>query len=425
MSESPHPADLLPATAPRFGEALRWWLKLGCISFGGPAGQIALMHDELVEKRRWIDEARFVHALNYCMLLPGPEAQQLATYIGWRLHGVRGGVAAGVLFVLPSLLLLLALSWLYIAYHHLPAIQDVLLGLRAAVVAIIAAAAWRLAARLLERPLQWAIALLALLGLLWGRLPYPWLIALAAGIGWLGLRGTAAALPTAGTAPMAVRAPAAWRAAAIVFGICLLLWTAVYLLLPAGTLREMALFFTRAAFLTFGGAYAVLPYVNAAAVQQYGWLAQGQMVDGLALGETTPGPLIMVVAFVGFLGGWQSHPEAPLAMALAGGLVATLYTFLPSFLLVLAGAPLIEASRGRAGLAAPLAGIQAAVIGVIAHLALTFGRATLLPEGRLDVFALLLAAIALWGMRRHGLGVAAILLLCALAGLLRGAWALP
>lgn len=411
---------------PGFGEALRWWFKLGWISFGGPAGQIALMHEELVERRRWIDEPRFVNALNYCMLLPGPEAQQLATYIGWTLHGMRGGVAAGVLFVLPSLLLLVLLSWVYVAFRHLPAVGDVMQGLRAAVVAIVIAALWRLAGSLLKRPLQWVIAVMALLALAWLKVPYPLLIALAALAGWLGLRSAAkdAHARSGETASIPHHPNNVWRSAANVLATCLLLFLIAYVSLPAGTLREMALFFTRAAFLTFGGAYAVLPYVNAAAVQ-HGWLAQGQMVDGLALGETTPGPLIMVVAFVGFVGAWQLHPDAPLAMGIAGALAATFFTFLPSLLLVLGGAPLIEATRRHDAFVAPLAGIQAAVIGVIAHLALMLGQATFVRDGQWDVFAIALAAIALWALRGMRLGAVTVIVLCALAGFLRGSFALP
>lgn len=420
-----HPTtDADPPGVPSFREALRWWFKLGCISFGGPAGQIALMHDELVERRGWISESRFLHALNYCMLLPGPEAQQLATYIGWTLHGVRGGIAAGVLFVLPSLLLLLLLSWAYVAYRHVPAIDDILGGLRAAVVAIIAMAALRLGGRMLKRPRQWAIAAMALLCLLWLSVPYPLLIALAAVAGVLFLR---APLPARETNAVATDGPGPrYRGLPAVVAGCVVSWCVVFALLPAGVLRDMALFFSKAAFLTFGGAYAVLPYINAAAVTQYGWLTPGQMVDGLALGESTPGPLIMVVAFVGFVGGWQaSSGTHPLMLGLAGGLVATFFTFLPSFLLVLAGAPWIAASRTRIHLAAPLAGINAAVIGFIIHLAIAFGQATFMDQGRLDLFHVLLGAIAFLALRSGAAGMITTLLLCALAGLLRGAFAGP
>ena len=401
---------------PPFADALRWWFKLGWISFGGPAGQIAIMHDELVERRRWLDEQGFLRALNYCMLLPGPEAQQLATYIGWRLHGVRGGIAAGVLFVLPSLLLLLLLSWLYVAYQHLPALAHVLDGLRPAVVAIIAAAAWRLGRKILKQPAQWAIAVAAFIALAWLRLPFPLLIGLAALAGWAFLRAPATSKPASIQKPSGFR----WQTTLKLLAVCAALWLAGFLLLPAGTLRDMALFFSKAAFLTFGGAYAVLPYVDAAATQHYGWLQPGQMMDGLALGETTPGPLIIVVAFVGFVGGWNSAAGDPLALAIAGGLVATFFTFLPSFLLVLAGAPLIEASGRRTRFDAPLAGINAAVIGVIAHLALAFATHTFWRGGQLDVFNLLLAIAALLALVRFKLGVVPVMLLCALIGLLRG-----
>ncbi len=416
MPTENHAADNLHPARPGFAEALRWWFKLGCISFGGPAGQIALMHDEMVERRRWIDEEGFVRALNYCMLLPGPEAQQLATYIGWRLHGVRGGVAAGALFILPSLLLFLLLSWAYVVWQHVPAVEHAMAGLRPVVVAIIAMAAWRLGRRMLKRPAHWTIAAGGFIGLAWLGLPFPLLVALAAAAGALLLRPGASRAPPP-SSPRA-GAPSPWRLLPKALLACAFLWGMAFVLLPAGTLATMALFFTQAAFLTFGGAYAVLPYIDAAAVGRYGWLAPGQMLDGLALGETTPGPLIMIVTFVGFVGAWNLG-EGDLGMALAGGLVATLFTFIPSFLLVLAGAPLVEASGRHSRLDAPLAGIGAVVIGVIAHLAFRFGNSTFRPDGRFDPFALLLAVMALLAMARWRIGVLPLMVAGVLAGLAR------
>ena len=412
-------ADPIRPARPGFTEALRWWFKLGCISFGGPAGQIALMHDELVERRGWNDEEGFVRALNYCMLLPGPEAQQLATYIGWKLHGVRGGVAAGALFVLPALLLFLLLSWLYVAFQHVPAVGHAMEGLRPVVVAVIAMAAWRLGRRMLKRPAHWAIAAGGFAGLAWFHLPFPLLVALAAllGAGLLRPRGAREPVPPAAASrrKSSRLLPKTLIASALLAG-------GVYALLPDGLLPDMALFFTQAAFLTFGGAYAVLPYIDGAAVGRFGWLGPGQMLDGLALGETTPGPLIMIVTFVGFVGAWNLT-GGDAGMALAGGLVATVFTFIPSFLLVLAGAPLIEASGRHSRMEAPLAGIGAVVIGVIAHLALRFAEAAFWPDGRFDAFSVLLAVVALVAMARFRIGVVPLMLAGLLAGLARNLFA--
>ncbi|MES2919287.1 MAG: chromate efflux transporter [Pseudomonadota bacterium] len=430
-----------PATPPSpvsFREALAFWWKLGWVSFGGPAGQIALMHEELVTRRRWISEKRFLHALNYCMVLPGPEAQQLATYIGWLLHGTRGGIAAGALFVLPSLFVLMALSWLYLAFGHLPALAAVLWGIKPAVVAIVLAAAWRIGKRTLKNSLLWALAGLSFLAVAVLDLPFPAVVLGAAAIGAVGghLRpdlfrsggGHAAgnaphapALIDDTTPPPAHARPDRRRLAlTVLVGLGLFLGGTGLLLLAEdgrGLLGDLALFFSQAALLTFGGAYAVLPYVTDAAVGHYQWLSTRQMMDGLALGESTPGPLIMIVAFVGFVAGWASDPW----LAVAGACVATFFTFLPSFVFILAGGPLVEATHDELRLTAPLAAITAAVVGVILNLALFFGLHLAWPDtlfqGAVDLPALLLAALALVALVRFEVGVVRLLGACAAAGL--------
>jgi chromate transporter len=383
-----------------FAAALRFWLKLGFISFGGPAGQIAVMHQELVDRRRWIDEAHFLHALNFCMLLPGPEAQQLATYLGWRMHGVRGGIAAGVLFVLPSLLLIGTLAWLYLTHGENTLIAGTLAGIKPAVIAIVLMAAWRLGRRTLRNPLLVALALGGGAARVFD-VPFPLAIACAALLGWLFpglLRGLAVEDPRAKPAG----ARLGWGGPLRVLGCVSALWGGAIGALVLGfgwhhPYAQMAWFFTKAALLTFGGAYAVLPYVFDGAVAHYGWLSAAQMIDGLALGETTPGPLIMIVAFAGFLGGWQQQALGADALLLAGAVgavVATWFTFLPSFLFILGGAPLVEASRGMSRLTAPLAAVSATVVGVIAHLALFLAGHVLVGE-RVDVPALGIA-LAAW-----------------------------
>ncbi|MGH8264640.1 MAG: chromate efflux transporter, partial [Steroidobacteraceae bacterium] len=398
-------AGAASATPVPFAQAFRFWLKLGFISFGGPAGQIAVMHQELVERRRWISERRFLHALNYCMLLPGPEAQQLATYIGWLMHRTWGGVVAGGLFVLPSLAILTALSWAYMVYGNTPIVAAVFFGVKPAVVAIVAFAAYRIGRRVLHNWMLAAIAVAAFVAIFALNLAFP-LIVLGAGlIGILGGRIAPASFGTGGAqevsaithmpaiidddTPPPAHARFRWPRAILTAVIGLLLWLAAMAALlavqsPDGTLEQMGLFFTKAAFLTFGGAYAVLPYVYQGAVTQYRWLTPPQMIDGLALGETTPGPLIMVVVFVGYVGAWthaaQPSLPAPLA-ALLGGLCATYFTFLPSFLLLLLGAPVVEGTRDNLRLSAPLTSITAAVVGVIANLAVFFAYHVLWPRG--------------------------------------------
>ena len=441
MNPSP---EAPPRPAPiTLQHAWRFWLKLGCIGFGGPAGQIAIMHQELVERRRWISEKRFLHALNYCMLLPGPEAQQLATYIGWLLHRSWGGVVAGVLFVLPSLFILIALSWVYIAFGNLPVVAGVFYGIKPAVTAIVLHAAHRIGSRALKNAWLWAIAGASFVAIFAFNAPFPLIVLGAALIGYLGgrfapQRFNAASPRNSGksfgpalidddtpTPEHARFKPAKlWKLALI--GAAL--WCLPMALLTAwfgwdGTFTQMGWFFTKAALLTFGGAYAVLPYVYQGAVGHYGWLTPTQMIDGLALGETTPGPLIMVVAFVGFVGAYVQPTFGPEHAFAAGALAATLvtwFTFLPSFLFILAGGPLVESTHNELKFTAPLTAITAAVVGVIVNLAGFFAYHVFWPNGfagAVDVFSIALAmaaAVALFVFKR---GVISVLIVCALAGL--------
>ena len=426
-----------------FAQALRVWAKIGLLSFGGPAGQIAIMHQELVERRRWISERRFLHALNYCMLLPGPEATQLATYIGWLMHRTWGGIVAGGLFVLPSLFILIALSYLYMAFGHVALVAGLLYGVKPAVVAIVLAAAWRIGSRALRHPALWAISLAAFVAIYLLRLPFPAIVLAAAVLGALGARvfprafapgpshggaasGYGPALIDDGTPPPAHARYSARRLAAyLAAGIGL--WLAAVLALAIafgrdGTLTQMGLFFTKAALLTFGGAYAVLPYVYQAAVEHVHWLSAPQMIDGLALGETTPGPLIMVVAFVGFVGGWGRELFGPEHLFLAGAaaaVVATFFTFLPSFLFILIGGPLIESTHGDLKFTAPLTGITAAVVGVVVSLAAFFAQHVFWPRGisgAIDRLALAAAALALVLLVRFRVGLIPLVGAMAAAG---------
>ena len=433
-----------------FWQAFRYWLKLGCISFGGPPGQIAVMHQELVERRRWISERRFLHALNYCMMLPGPEAQQLATYIGWLMHGVAGGITAGTLFVLPSLFLLIALSWIYVRFGHAPVVAGVLYGIKPAVTAIVLFAAWRIGSRTLKNPWLITIAVAAFLTAFVLHLPFPYIVLTAGLLGALGGRliphafdmhrahseggtssGTALIDDATPTSPHAVFS---WRRLVIFVVVGLALWAGGLALCSAvsgweGTYAQMGWFFTKAALLTFGGAYAVLPYVYQGAVEQHHWLTAVQMLDGLALGETTPGPLIMIVAFVGFVGAWTQPAWGPESLALAGAAgagVATYFTFLPSFLFILIGAPLIEATHGDLKFTAPLTGITAAVVGVIVNLAVFFAWRVLWPGGAVAApfagpFEWTAAAIgvaATIALFRFKVGVIPVIAACGIAGLI-------
>jgi len=425
-------------------QAFWYWLKLGFISFGGPTGQIALMHTDLVERKRWISEQRFLHALNYCMLLPGPEATQLAIYIGWLMHRTLGGIIAGLLFVLPSLLILILLSWVYLAFGDVPIIAGVLYGIKPAVVAIVLAAAWRVGSRSLKNRWLIAIAVLAFIGIAVVHLPFPLIIITAGIAGVLGGRWLPHAFQLGGHAPgqtpsygsaliddqtpPPAHAQFTWRKLILtaLIGIALGALVGSLLVITLGLqspLVQMGWFFSKAALLTFGGAYAVLPYVYQGAVDQFGWLTAVQMVDGLALGETTPGPLIMIVAFVGFVGGWTREvfgPMALLAGGTAGALVAFFFTFLPSFIFILAGGPFVEATRNNMRLTAPLTAITAAVVGVIASLTVFFAWHVFhlaQPVARWDWVAIGIAALAAIALLRFKVGTIRLILICAITGL--------
>jgi len=434
-----------PPTPVTLAQAFWFWLKLGFISFGGPTGQIAIMHTELVQRRRWISEYRFLHALNYCMLLPGPEAQQLAIYIGWLMHRTWGGIIAGGLFVLPSVFILIALSWVYLAYGHVPAIAGILYGFKPAVTAIVAFAAYRIGSRALQNNILWTLAGAAFIAIAVFKVPFPYIVLGAAIIGFIGGRiapdkfqvgagGHGNGKKSYGRAlidddtPTPHHARFTWQRLALLIAVALALWLAAIGLLFAlfgwnSTLTQMGWFFTKAALLTFGGAYAVLPYVYQGAVEQYQWLTATQMIDGLALGETTPGPLIMVVAFVAFVGAWGKEVFGADALFLAGSagaIVATFFTFLPSFLFILIGGPLIESTHGDLKFTAPLTGITAAVVGVILNLALFFAHHILWPqgfEGPFDWFAAVLGAAAFIALWRYKVGIMQVIFACGLAGL--------
>jgi chromate transporter len=429
-----------PGQHPTFREAFRFWLKLGFVSFGGPTGQIAIMHTELVEKRHWISEARFLHALNYCMLLPGPEATQLATYIGWLLHRTWGGIVAGTLFFLPSTFILWVLSFVYVSYGKLAWVAAIFYGLKPAVLAIVASAVIRIGRRALKNEVMGSLAALAFAAIYFARLPFP-LIVFSAGI--IGLAGgkfwpgrfvvSAGNEPGSAAGPTSVLSdeagiPAHARPslsrAVKVCTVSLLLWTAP--LLGAGAwlgwnhavFRE-GLFFSKAAMVTFGGAYAVLPYVAQQAVEKYSWLTAGQMLDGLGLAETTPGPLIMVLQFVGFLGGWNQPGQLPpLLAATLGAFMTTWTTFVPCFLWILLGAPHIEQMRGNTHLTAALSAVTAAVVGVILNLTVWFGLHVILPEAKPDWFAMTIAAVAFVGMLKWKWDIIPVVLGAGTCGLL-------
>jgi chromate transporter len=433
-------------TAPNisFAEAFWFWLKLGFISFGGPAGQIAIMHQELVEKRRWISEKRFLHALNYCMVLPGPEAQQLATYIGWLMHRTWGGIIAGGLFVLPSLFILIGITWIYMAYGNVPAVAGVLYGIKPAVTAIVVFAAYRIGSRALNNGVLWAIAAAAFVAIFAFSVPFPVIVLAAALIGYIGSRvapdkfrgggGHGAAKKHYGAAmiddntPTPAHARFSWARIWTLTVIGLAIWGVAMGMLSArygwdGALTQMGWFFTKAALLTFGGAYAVLPYVYQGAVDHYQWLTAAQMIDGLALGETTPGPLIMVVAFVGFVGGWTKALFGPDALLLAGAAaatVATFFTFLPSFLFILIGGPVVETTHGELKFTAPLTGITAAVVGVILNLAVFFAYHVLWAKGFSGPFDWLSAVIGIAAgiaLFKFKVGIIQLIAVCAALGL--------
>jgi chromate transporter len=427
--------DKLNEAPVKLGEATQFWFKLGLISFGGPAGQIAIMRQELVERRRWISEKRFLHALNYCMLLPGPEAQQLATYIGWLMHKKIGGFIAGGLFVLPGAILMMALAWAYVTFGSSPFMQSILWGIKPAVVAIVAFAVYRIASKSLNHLWWWVIAVAAFIAVAVLKIAFPWVVLGAAIAGWIVGKmhpdwvagGHASAKAGEHTKAMIdddTPTPAhakfsALRSLALVTGF-IAVAALVYIALPNKALKDMAQFFTQAALVTFGGAYAVLPYVTQAAVEKYQWLTTAQMMDGLALGETTPGPLILILTFVGYLGGVK---EAVASSALASGLLAatvvTFYTFLPSFMMIFAGAPFIESTRQSLKLQGPLTGITAAVVGVIASLAVFFAQHTFWPNGMhaaIDWIEVAIAIAALIALVKFKRGVIETIAVCAVAG---------
>ena len=433
-----------PPAPVSFGEAFRYWLKLGFISFGGPTGQIAIMHQDLVERKRWISEKRFLHALNYCMVLPGPEAQQLATYIGWMMHRTWGGVISGGLFVLPSLFILIALTWVYLAFGNVPLVAGLFYGIKPAVTAIVLFAAYRIGSRALKNPVLWTISLAAFVAIFAFDVAFPYIVLGAGIVGYLGGRIAPAKFSTGGregagksygpaliddATPTPPHALFRWSRFVLVLAVFLVGWgvalgALVALFGWASELAQMGWFFTKAALLTFGGAYAVLPYVYQGAVEHYHWLTATQMIDGLALGETTPGPLIMVVAFVGFVGAWTKAALGPEALALAGcagGALATFFTFLPSFLFILLGGPLVESTHGNLQFTAPLTGITAAVVGVILNLAVFFAWHVLWPEGfsgRFEWFSLLLGLTAIIALWRYKSGMIPVILGCGMSGLI-------
>ena len=418
-----------------FGEALRVWARIALLSFGGPAGQIAVMHRELVEERQWVSEQQFLHALNFCMLLPGPEAQQLATYIGWLKHGIRGGIVAGGLFILPGLIAIMLLSWAYALWGNAPALEAVFFGLKAAVLAIVVDAVVRIGRRALRSAAALAIAAAGFVAIFFFAVPFP-LIVLAAAL--VGLFAVRLAPPQAGDAEAPPVSPAARRQAHRAALIFLLLWlapvAALFLFLGRGDVfTEIALFFSRMAVVTFGGAYAVLAYVAQQAVDNFGWLTAEEMLDGLGMAETTPGPLIMVTQFVGFLAASrQASGLPPMLAGTLGGLLTTWVTFTPCFLWIFLGAPYIERLRHNRALSRALAAITAAVVGVILNLAVWFavhflfaevGRFTRGPfdfdapvAASIDLPAALLSVAAAIAILRFRLGPMMTLAACALAG---------
>jgi chromate transporter len=446
-----------PRPTPRrvsFGEAFRFWFKLGWISFGGPAGQIAIMHRELVERRRWLSEERFLHALNYCMMLPGPEAQQLAIYIGWLMHRTWGGIVAGAFFVIPSIFILLALSYVYAAHGNTSFVSGVLSGFKPVVVAIVVEAVLKIGGRAVKRRAHFAIASASFVAIYFLHVPFPVIVLAAGAIGLAGVRAWPRAFASAppksegadeksdggrdadATLPLVIddhepppphTLPSRGRALRILL-VGLALWLVPLLALAAWRGRaslhaQEYLFFTKAALVTFGGAYAVLAYVTQAAAAGYGWLTQTQAVDGLALAETTPGPLIMVLQFIGFMAGWN-NPQgmSQTASAVVGALATTYATFLPCFVFIFLGAPYIEVLRGNKNLTGALSGITAAVVGVILNLALVFGAAVIWPSGLAggtDWFAALASVAAFVALYRLKADVLWVVLAGGLAGLLR------
>ena len=416
-------------------QAMRYWLRLGFVSFGGPGGAIGIMHLELVERLRWISERRFLHALNYTMVLPGPEAQQLATYIGWLLHGKLGGLIAGVLFVAPSLLMIVALAWLYLEFGEIGWVAALLYGVKPAVTAVIFYAIWRIGRRVVRNALLWMVMLAAFAGLYVFHLPFPLIIISAGMLGWLVHHARPAWVTSPDAETEATHDDGFVSALSIsrrgVFWLCVAgaaLWAAVYaaahLVDDSGTLTDMSVFFSKAAVLSFGGAYAVLPYVYQSAVEHFQWITAAQMIDGLALRELIPGPLVMITSFVAFVGGWEGQLLGPDRLMEAGTLaaaVAAWYTFLPSFLFIFIGAPYIEKTRHRPAFTAPLTAITAAVVGVMLNLGVTFAGHVVWTHGweaPPDWNMVLMAGLALLAISAGRVPVVPVLVTCALTGVL-------
>ena len=420
-----------------FKSALAFWWKLGWISFGGPAGQISIIHREIVERKRWMDESQFLHALNFCMLLPGPEAQQLATYLGWRLHGIRGGLAAGILFILPSVIILMALGWIYMAFGDVPSIQGVFHGLEPAVIAVVAAAVLKIGGKSLQSTSLWAIAILAFVGIFWLKISFVFIIAGAAALGFVGARffpdqfpsrsaggeiegehddGGFARLPKipkptlTRNLKVVMSGLALWLLPIVAVGV-VMGWNGVHF--------QEGLFFSKAAMITFGGAYAVLPYVAQQAVETHGWLTNLEMLAGLGLAETTPGPLVIVLQFVGFAGGWNHPPTgwSPESSAVLGALITVWATFVPCFVFIFLGGPYVEGLREKKGIANALSAITAAVVGVILNLAVVFAMVALHPQpGEWDYFTAVLSVAAFVALVRYKVDLIPVLLTCAVAG---------
>ncbi len=420
-----------------FSEAFRFWVKLGFISFGGPTGQIAIMHTELVEKKRWISESRFLHALNYCMLLPGPEAQQLAIYIGWLLHRTAGGIVAGSFFVIPSIFILWTLSYVYVVFGKVFWISAIFYGLKGAVAAIVAAAVIRIGRRVLKNEVMWLIAGTAFIAIFFFHVPFPLIILTAGIIGYFGGKVLPAKFLVIDRKPEANQPESAedsvavaehtkpsWIHAIKIVAVCGTLWWLPVLLVGVRlgwdhTLFREGVFFSKAAMVTFGGAYAVLPYVAQQAAENFQWLHPGQMMDGLGLAETTPGPLIMVVQFVGFLGGWnQPMGLSPFTAATLGALLTTWVTFVPCFLWIFLGAPHIEQMRGNAKLTSSLSAVTAAVVGVVLNLAVWFAIHTMFPNAQsIDWFLLALSIACFVVLTRWKWDIIPVVLISALLGL--------
>ncbi|WP_048921661.1 chromate efflux transporter [Rufibacter radiotolerans] len=430
----------LPPEKPSFKEAFLFWLKLGFISFGGPAGQIGIMHHFLVDQKRWVSDSRFLHALNYCMLLPGPEAQQLATYLGWLMHGVKGGLVAGILFVLPSVFLLLGLSMVYVSFGQIPWVSALFYGLKPAVVAIVVLALLKIAGKSLKSWFHYTIAAASFVAIFFLQVPFPLiiLVTLALAFALQKLHPSFLEEKAGDTTAHANEEAYYLNAHSVVVGagfnlvrsatralVTLVLW-ALPLVLFYFLTRQFSFwstlitFFTKAALITFGGAYAVLPYVAQVTVEKLGWLSKYEMIDGLALGETTPGPLIMVLAFVGFMAGFHQYGGS-LAMGALGLFTTTFYTFLPCFFFILAGAPIIEKTRDNGTVKAVLGVVTAAVVGVILNLTVYFGKAVLFPEqvslAGLEVFSLVWIIISFVAMYRFKIGMIPWIAVSALAGL--------